>query len=318
MYDLILWLTVLCAFVLFTSITYWLIDRNITRRAFYKRLEMIRVDVVDAFGRRKTKSNEQAKQLLALLMKFSVSEDGGWENSEIRKRFMCAGYYRESDAVVFFGVKTLLTFIMPIIYLLVVFVWQGSSHFLGPLATALVLSALGYYLPDLWLTRKIARRRKEIFLALPNTLDLLRVCISAGLGLDAAIERVGKELGIESRALAGEFHILNVELRTGATREAALKELADRVGIEDIHALVAMLIQTEHFGTSVSEALRVYADSLRDKRALMAEAAAARIPVEMSLPLILCIFPALLVVLLGPAVIAIGKVILPVLHGVAK
>ena len=161
-------------------------------------------------------------------------------------------------------------------------------------------------------------RQRQIFDSFPNALDLMRVCISAGLGLDAAIDRVGKELRIESKALAEEFHTLNLELRTGATHENALKNLATRTGVEDIRALVGMLIQTEHFGTSVAEALRVHADGLRSKRTLRAQEAAAKIPVKLTIPMILCIFPALMVVVLGPAILSISSIMFPAMSGYVK
>jgi tight adherence protein C len=162
------------------------------------------------------------------------------------------------------------------------------------------------------------QRQRQIFDSFPNALDLMRVCISAGLGLDAAIDRVGKELKIESKALAEEFHTLNLELRTGATHENALKNLATRTGVEDIRALVGMLIQTEHFGTSVAEALRVHADGLRSKRTLRAQETAAKIPVKLTIPMILCIFPALMVVVLGPAILSISGTMFPAMTGYIK
>jgi tight adherence protein C len=186
------------------------------------------------------------------------------------------------------------------------------------LVFCIVLAAIGYYSPDLWLMYRTKQRQRQIFDSFPNALDLMRVCISAGLGLDAAIDRVGKELKIESKALAEEFHTLNLELRTGATHENALKNLATRTGVEDIRALVGMLIQTEKFGTSVAEALRVHADGLRGKRTLRAQETAAKIPVKLTIPMILCIFPALMVVVLGPAILSISGTMFPAMTGYIK
>ena len=247
-----------------------------------------------------------AKKLLAKLIHYSMPDEE-WESSKIRARFMRAGYYRELDALIYFGLKTGLTFVLPAIFILLFLLINGFTSFSTVFSIAVLMSTLGYYLPDLWFNQKVKSRQRQIFESLPNALDLLRVCVNAGLGLDAAIERVGKELRIESKALAEEFHLLSLELRTGATRKLALHNLADRTGVEDVHSLVSMLIQTEHFGTSIAEALRVHADSLREKRAIMAQELAASIPVKMTIPLIVCIFPALMVVLLGPAIIAVGK-----------
>jgi tight adherence protein C len=179
------------------------------------------------------------------------------------------------------------------------------------LAMLLVSAAFGYYLPNVVLSRLVMRRQAELFRAFPDALDLLRVCVEAGLGLDAAVERVGREIQIESEALAQEFSLLGLELRAGAARADALRNLALRIGLDDIDALVSMLIQADRFGTSVAESLRVHSESLRTKRRLVAEEAAAKLPVKILMPLIFCVFPALLTVLLGPAIINVSQILLP-------
>jgi tight adherence protein C len=166
----------------------------------------------------------------------------------------------------------------------------------------------------LWLRYRIKARKEQIFNTFPDALDLIRICVSSGLGLDAAIARVGNELSISSKALSEEFHQLNLELRAGATRENALKNLATRSGVEDIQSLVSMLIQSIRFGTSVSESLRIHAEGLRSKRKLKAQEAAAKIPAKLSIPMILCIFPALFVVILGPSVLRILHILQPVIQ----
>jgi tight adherence protein C len=304
-------------FVLITSTSYYIIIRYFSERIVHRRLGTIRSDTLDELNPMSTRVERLSKVMLDKLIHYSMPNEE-WETSHIRMRFMSAGYYRELDALIFFAFKTALTFVLPVLYVLLALIIGSSSSFLTIISIAVLLSGLGYYLPDVWLSRKSTARKRQIFESLPNALDLMRICVSAGLGLDSAIERVGKELKIESQALAQEFHILNLELRTGATRENALKNLADRTGVEDIHALVAMLIQTEHFGTSVADALMVHSEALREKRTLMAQEVAAKIPVKMTIPLILCVFPALMVVLLGPAIISLGKSFSPILNGIAK
>lgn len=174
-----------------------------------------------------------------------------------------------------------------------------------------VCSVFGYFLPTGVLDRLVAMRQRELFLAFPDALDLLRVCVEAGLGLDAAVERVGREMQIESQALAQEFSLLGLELRAGAGRTDALRNLALRIGLKDIDTLVAMLIQADRFGTNMADSLLVHSESLRSKRRLAAEEAAAKLPVKILMPLIFCVFPALLTVLLGPAVINIVLVLAP-------
>ncbi len=304
-------------FVLITSASYYIIIRYFTEHIVHRRLGVIRSEIVDELNPMATRLDKLSKVILVKLIHFFMLEED-WENSEIRRRFMGAGYYRELDALIFFGFKTILTLVLPVLYIIAALIVGSSNSFLSIVSIAVLFSGLGYYLPDIWLSRKSTARQRQIFESLPNALDLLRICVSAGLGLDSAIERVGKELQIESQALAQEFHILNLELRTGSTRENALKNLTDQTGVEDIHALVAMLIQTEHFGTSVADALMVHSEELREKRTLMAQEVAAKIPVKMTIPLIVCIFPALMVVLLGPAIISLGKSFSPILNGMVK
>ena len=308
-------LTFIFLFLLIASISYYFVLAALSNRIISKRLGDIRIHALDEANPRKSRLEDKAKYILAKLIHYSMPDES-WDDSKIRLRFMSAGYYRELDALIYFGLKTLLTFVLPILYVIITLIFGSGITFISILAIAVFMSCLGYYLPDLWIAEKIKARKKEIFESLPNALDLMRVCVTAGLGLDAAIERVGKELRIESKALAEEFHLLNLELRTGATRKLALKNLADRTGVEDVHSLVSMLIQTEHCGTSIADALRVHADSLREKRSIMAQEAAAAIPVKMTIPLIACIFPALMVVLLGPAIISVSKALSTINFGV--
>jgi len=315
--ELIRILIFLAMFIFFTSVCYYIVLGYLGSHLIQRRLNNIHIDIVNELEPHKSRLELTARRILSKLIHYSMPDEE-WENSQIRNRFMSAGYYRELDALFFFGFKTAFTFAVPVLYVLFVLVFRRDSSFLSALSIAVLLSGIGYYVPDFWLYRVTKNRKKKIFESLPNALDLMRVCVNAGLGLDAAIERVGRELQIESKALAQEFHILNLELRTGATREKALSNLALRTGVEDIHALVSMLIQTEHFGTSVADALRVYADGLREKRSLLAQEQAAKIPVKMTIPLIVCIFPALMVVLLGPAVIKIEKSLAPISAAASK
>lgn len=238
-----------------------------------------------------------------------------WEKSPLRIRFYNAGLRSVSAPIIYFGSKTLLTFLLP--GLLVVALWlAGAEVRTSPMLVALlILAAIGYYLPNAALAHMVARRQRELFEAFPDALDLMRVCIEAGLGMDAALERVGREMKLESPALSEEFHLVSLELRAGASRSDALRNLALRVALEDVDAMVAMLVQADRFGTSISESLRVHAESLRTRRRLIAEETAAKLPVKLLIPLIFCVFPALLTVLLGPAAISVYRILLPRLTG---
>lgn len=239
----------------------------------------------------------------------------GWEATGLRSRFLKAGYRSDSAIVAYFGAKTLLTFLLPTLFILQIGIGQLNVGMNRMLLLVLLLAGLGYFLPNLYLRQRIAMRQRELFEALPDALDLMTVCVEAGLALDAAISRVGEEMRLRSPALAEEFHLARLELRAGATRERALRNIALRTGVEDIDSLVAMLVQADRFGTSIADSLRVHADGLRTKRRLRAEERAAKIPVKLLMPLIFCIFPSLLLVLLGPAFIAIYRVLVPTMLG---
>ena len=166
---------------------------------------------------------------------------------------------------------------------------------------------VGYVIPDGFLTWIVRRRQLHLRRALPDALDLLVICVEAGLGLDQALMKVSQDLRITHRELSDEFQLVNLAMRVGKTRIEALHELARRTGLEDIKSLVAMLVQTERFGTSVAQSLRVYSDDMRTKRRQRAEEMAAKTPVKMVPVLVFFIFPALMVVILGPGVITLMK-----------
>jgi tight adherence protein C len=173
--------------------------------------------------------------------------------------------------------------------------------FFVPIATF----AVGYLLPDMWLTWRVSVRQRKLRKALPDALDLLVICVEAGLGLDQALMKVAQDMKIAHPELSEELQFVNLEMRIGKTRIDALRELARRTGLDDIKSLVAMLIQTERFGTSIAQSLRVYSDDMRLKRRQRAEEMSAKTSVKMVPALVFFIFPALMVVILGPAIITL-------------
>lgn len=239
----------------------------------------------------------------------------GWEKSVLRTRFLHAGYHARSVPMVYFAAKTLLALTFPGMLLLYSSIGHLELGTNAALGAFLILSALGYYLPNLVLARIIALRQRELFESFPDAIDLMTVCIEAGLGLDAAMVRVGEEMRLRSKTLADELHMVSLELRAGRTREQALRNLALRTGVEEIDALVSMLVQADRFGTSIAASLRVHSDTLRVTRRLRAEEAAAKIALKLLFPLIFFIFPSLLLVLMGPAFINIYRVLLPTIAG---
>ncbi len=176
-----------------------------------------------------------------------------------------------------------------------------------------VAGFVGYYLPDYWLRWTTSSRKTRILHALPDALDLLVVCVEAGLGLDQAINRVGDEIKFAHQDLSDEFNLLALELRTGVTRSDALRNLSKRVDLEEFKSLVALLIQTDRFGTSIGQALRVHSDAMKVTRRMKAEELAAKLPVKLLFPLLFFIFPNLFIVVLGPAAIRMIRTLLPAL-----
>jgi len=232
----------------------------------------------------------------------SVSEMG-----KLQQKLVYAGYRSREALVVFFGVRLAVA--------AGVFFVLTTGVFLRPnVMIALAGCAMGYVAPSMVLGRMAAKRQHRIRLGLPDVLDLLVVSVEAGLGLDQAIQRVGEELAFAHPDLSDELRLINLELRAGKARVEALRNLADRTGVDDVSSLVAMLVQTDKFGTSVAQSLRVHSDTVRTKRRQRAEEAAAKTGVKMVFPLVFCIFPAIWVVSIGPAAIKFMQVLVPMAH----
>ncbi|CAB3772977.1 type II secretion system protein [Burkholderia sp. MSh2] len=250
------------------------------------------------------------------ISKLSVPKEG-WENSPLRIRLMNAGWRGQNAAALYFTAKTALALALPCAALLgLVTTRLGDERVL--LSVILVaLAGIGYYIPNAVLSQRVKVRQQKIFEDFPDALDLLTVCVEAGLGLDAALMKVSEELRFGSEVVSSELDLLLLEMRSGFTKETALRNLALRTGVEDVESFCAMLIQADRFGTSISESLRVLSDLLRTRRRMRAEERAAKIALKLLFPLIFCIFPALMMVLLGPALIHVYRVLLPTFVGIA-
>jgi tight adherence protein C len=252
-------------------------------------------------------------QLQALLEWFAkLNQPSNVEKVLATRRLLINAGYRSGKASVFFvGAKLLLAIVIVCLLAMI------PAKLLGfPSASQLTFfyvlaAACGYYAPAYWLRRAIAARKDALQRAIPDALDLMVVCVEAGLGLDQAIGRVGEEVKRAHPELSDELNILALELRTGVSRQEALRNLAHRTDLEEVRNLVALLVQTDRFGTSIGQALRVHADSMRTTRRLKAEELAAKLPVKMLLPLIFFIFPSMFMVVIGPACIKMIRVLFP-------
>ncbi len=213
-----------------------------------------------------------------------------------RKRLAKAGYHSFTAALVYSASELVLPIVLGAGPLLLIGRTRG-------LVLAIAFAAVGYLLPGMVLERLIKRRKKRIGNGLPDALDLLIVCLEAGSGLDQAIVKTTEELAIAHPDLAEELRLVTIETRAGKPRIEAFRNLANRTGVDDVRSLVTMLVQTDRFGTSIAQALRVHADTSRVKRRQRAEERAAKLGVKLVFPLVFCLFPAFYVVALGPAVI---------------
>ncbi len=244
------------------------------------------------------------------LAKLSVP-DTGYESSALRRRFMNAGIRSATAPMAFFGVKTVLALSLPLLAFVVVTLTQTQMQGASLLFAMLLASTIGYYLPNYVLAKAIGRRQREIFESFPDALDLMTVCMEAGLGTEAAMSKVAEDMVHKSPPLSEELRLVNLELRAGSPRDRALRNLAMRTGVEEVEGFVTMIIQADRFGTSIAQSLRVHSETVRTRRRQKAEEAAAKIPLKLLFPLIFCIFPALMLVIIGPAVIQMLRVVLP-------
>ena len=256
-------------------------------------------------------------QFHALLEWFAkMNQPSNVEEARATRRQLITAGFRSGKAPVFFaGDKLFLAVAITTLIALV------PAKFLGfPTVSKLIFyyvlaAACGYYAPIIWLRRAVAERKDALQRAIPDALDLMVVCVEAGLGLDQAISRVGEEVKLTHPVLSDELNLLAIELRSGVSRQEALRNFAHRTDMEEARNLVALLIQTDRFGTSIGQALRVHADSMRSTRRLKAEEMAAKLPVKLLFPLIFFIFPSMFIVLLGPACIQMVRVLFPTLKG---
>jgi tight adherence protein C len=221
------------------------------------------------------------------------------EISVVQRRLLLAGYRKEVHVDIFYGAKVLVPLILVILATVTGF-YEYGAFFVYALA-----AGLGFLIPDFWLGHRINVRQFNIQLALPEALDLMVICIEAGLGLDQAVLRVSDELRISQPELTEEFNLLNLEQRAGRPRSEAWKNLAERTDLDSVRGLVAMLTQADHFGTSIANSLRIHSEVLRIERRQSAEEQAAKTTVKLVFPLVFFIFPSLFLVVLGPSMITL-------------
>jgi tight adherence protein C len=227
------------------------------------------------------------------------------EKNSLKIKLANAGFRSESAAAVYQGLRAvcLVVFLLPALF----FFLLKDGFTLKSIQWTVILGGIGFYLPQIILWHLRTTRQKEIFLTLPDALDLLVVCVESGLGLDAALRKVTDEMKGHAKVICEEFSLANLQLQMGRPRREVLHDLGVRTGVDDVRSLAAILIQADRFGSSIAQALRVQSDSMRTRRRQLAEEKAAKTAVQLIFPLVLFIFPAIFVVLVGPAAIQIQK-----------
>ncbi len=269
------------------------------------RSRLVELGLDDTFSRdaaaRRSRARNRTKELLAYLGQKIDTPKRQW--GPVRTRLIHAGYREPSALPIFLGGRILAAGVLYFYGVLIgiaLGVGGGMAIFLG-----LWGAAAGWVIPNFLLSARIAKRQKAIQKLLPDAVDLLVICVEAGLALNQAFQRVAVEMRHAGELLTTEISQMNLEIRAGTPRDQALMGLADRTGVPDLRSLAVMLVQTERFGTSIADSLRIHADTMRTKRQQRAEEAAAKTTIKMVFPLAICIFPALFVVILAPALIQI-------------
>jgi tight adherence protein C len=242
---------------------------------------------------------EQALDPLSKAMPLSPSDV-----SRTRKWLIQAGYREQRHLTIYVGSRLLLALVAMALAIII----EGAKF---DLLVVIAVGAFGFFIPRFVLKRMIRNRQRRITVALPDALDLTVICVEVGLALDQALMRVGEDLRHAHPDLSDEFHLVNLEMRAGKPRAEALRNLVDRTGVDDVRALVATLIQTDRFGTSVSQALRIHSDSLRTERRQRAEEQAAKTTIKMIVPLVVFVLPSIIFVTLGPAIIELFRILMP-------
>jgi tight adherence protein C len=282
-----------------------------TRREMQERFAKSKVDMAPLVRRNSKASNlkEKALEVISSFGKMTLGKDKEKPKiSDLRLTLIQAGFRYTNAVAVFYGIKAISTIVLPLFYL--AYVMGASKVSTINLSIAMAAAAVGYYLPNYLLKRGLNKRQDRIDRALPDVLDLMIVSMEAGLSLQSTLNHVADEVLRISKDFHRELRITNAELRTGIPRDNALKNLGERTGVQSVKSLIALMIQSEKMGASIAQSLRTHADFVRVQRAQRAEELAAKMPIKIIFPTLLCIFPAIFIVILGPAAIQIYHVLL--------
>ena len=263
--------------------------------------------------RRQNKDGPWTKLLESIEKRFAPTDER--KRSSVSHKMIQAGYYAPSAVRNFYAMRVLCAAGLPLAFILYQMLFPSDISIERMLFLTAVICFAGLILPSAWVNRRIGNRQLEITEGFPDALDMLVVCVEAGLGLDAAFNRVGTQFAKSHPILAEHFGLVALEFRAGKSRAEAMRGFADRIGLQEINSFVTLLIQSEALGTSIAQTLRVHSEEMRAKRMLRAEEKAQRLPVMLSIPLVLGILPTMLCVSLLPGVIRIIRILIPALTG---
>ncbi|MFC4293519.1 type II secretion system F family protein [Novosphingobium tardum] len=235
------------------------------------------------------------------------------KSDRLRAKLIEAGFPAPSAPRIFTLIRLTLVFVLPLGYVLLAYSGDEPPSFIKVYLIGSLLALLGLYIPNLYVRAKADRRREEIVNGFPDCLDLILVCVEAGLGIEAAMDRVGREMVHSHPLVAQLLSITTLQLRAGASRDDAFRRLGDSAGVDEIRSFTTLLIQSDKLGTSVATTLRVYAGEMRERRRMRAEEKAHRLPVIISIPLVVCMLPTMIGVLMLPAAVRVVRDIMPLL-----
>ena len=269
----------------------------------------------DGTARTSLSYGDKSSRSLLRRLERSLTPQDDTKRSAIRRRLLQAGYYAPHAVTAYYALRLGLALLLPVLTLVALPAVTGTLPVQQMYFGAMAALAVGFFGPAFLLARRIGERQRLVREAFPDTLDLLLVCVEAGLSLNAALVRVATELRHAFPLLCEHFHLVALEMQAGSSREAALRRLSERVGIDEVKSLVSLLVQSEAMGVSVAQTLRLYAAEMRRKRQLLAEEHANKLPVRMVLPLAGMVMPAFLIIIVSPAGIRISQALLPALGG---
>jgi tight adherence protein C len=300
-------------FMVVTAITFE-ISRHIERRLALRRRLEESASVKTSTGGYSTLRGEANRSAWSGIINAFESRGLSLADSKahtLRRRLIAAGYAAPEAPQLFTLIRLTLTLGLPAIFVVTTFVRGEDISIFKLYLTSAILALFGLYIPNLFITARADRRREELVRGFPDALDLMLVCVEAGLGLEAAFDRVGREMVLSQPRVADLLGGVVLELRAGRAREEALRRMADRAEVDEIRSFATLLIQSDKLGSSIGQTLRVYAAEMREKRRLRAEEKAHRLPVLLSIPLVTCMLPVMIGVLMLPAAIRVVHILIP-------